>query len=199
MKLSLICPTLGRNSLLPLLKTVVKQLKPGDEFIIVADGPISPEATELLTLTPKVCPQVKFIPLPVRIGDYGCTPCDLAIGLAEGDAVFFIGDDDRVADNAFETIRRALIAQPDRPHLFSMYHTNRVLGRTLASCQVSGQQIVIPRDMSKMPKMADVSEDQWLVSDWVFITKVHEAWDRTTVFHDDIIAYLDKQNFGKMV
>lgn len=196
MRLSLICPTIGRP-MMKLLQRVIPQLKSGDEFIVVADGPIPTEADKLLKLTSLAVPQVIYLPLPICIGDYGCTPCDMAIGIAKGDAVFFIGDDDLVTPGAFSAIRAKLARNPDVPHLFSMLHSGRTLGHTLALCNVSGQQIVIPRDMSKMPSMADVSPDQLLVSDWVFITKVHEAWDSKTMFHDFVIAHLEKQNYGK--
>jgi len=199
-RLSLICPTIGRTSLGKVFDSVVPQLKRGDEFIIVGDGPLPDEATKLILQYVTGLPRlVRYVELPYRVGDFGCTPCDVGIKKASGDAVFFIGDDDTCVDGAFEIIRKAFDQQPNVPHLFAMYHTTRVLSNTLAGCNVSGQQIVIPRDMSRMPLMADVDPAQIAVSDWVFITKVHEAWDERTVFHDDLIAVLTGQNHGNFL
>jgi glycosyltransferase involved in cell wall biosynthesis len=197
-RLSLICPTIGRTTLLVLSETVIPELVYGvDEFIVVADGPIPEQAETLLKeLATRHPGMVRFIQLETRVGDFGCTPCDVGIEAAKGDAVFFIGDDDRVVPGAFAAIRKAVDEFPNVPHLFSMQHQLGLLGNSLACCSVSSQQLVVPRDMSRMPKMSDVSKDDWPISDWVFIDKVHRAWDATTMFHPEVIAILEAQHHG---
>lgn len=194
--LTLICPTIGRTTIGRTIESVIPQLGPRDEFIIVLDGPAPPAVASLIIETAAVIPQVTARQLSRRVGDFGCTPCDVGIRLASGDAVFFIGDDDYLAPDAFENVRRAVAAEPGMPHVFAMMHTGRKLSGTTEVCQVSGQQIVVPRDMGKMPEMASCPEEALGYSDAVFIEKVRGAWGGV-VFHDEVIATLPRQNSGR--
>jgi hypothetical protein len=161
---------------------------PGDEVIVVGDGP-QPEARVIS----RQFTQVIYLETPEKIGDYGCTPCDLGIAQATGDAVFFIGDDDVCTKGAFDVIRRAVAADPDKPHAFGRRHGTRDFKPYLAISNISGQQIVVPRDMTKMPRMADVPMGEWNISDWSFIQRVHANWGQTTVLHNDVIAVLQPE------
>ena len=191
MKLTLITPTFGRSTIGQLIAEVVPQLKSGDEFILVGDGPV-PLAREAARLVPAVT----YMETPERTGDYGATPIDYAIERAKGDFIFFVGDDDLPTPHAFEIIRAAVKAKPNLPHVFSMLHSGKVLRGSVAVCRVSGQQIVIPRDTAKMPKYAGYAKKDEPVSDWVFIDRVVKAWG-SVVFHDEIICELQRQNFGR--
>ena len=194
-RLSLICPTIGRGTLSQLVDSVRSQMHPGDEFIIVGDGP----QPGINAAGLNAMPGVRYVETPTRTGDFGCTPCDYGIEIATGDLVFFIGDDDVCPEGAFDAIHKGVESDPDVPHIFSMMHTGRKLGNSINCCYVSGQQIVVPRDMSKMPRMADCDPGQIAVSDWVFIDKVHRAWNMRTLFHQEIIAILYNQNNGRML
>jgi hypothetical protein len=185
----MISPTFGRTTILDLALTTVPQLRDGDEFILVGDGPVS-RAEELS----KLISRVTYMHTPERKGDYGCTPCDYAIERAKGDLVCFMGDDDLPTEHAFEIIRRK--AKLDLPNVFSMLHTGRILRGTTKVCQVSGQQLVIPRDMVKMPKYTACPAKDILISDWVFINACVQAWGKV-VFHDEIICVLEAQHFGR--
>jgi len=188
---------MGRTTLQYLFDSVIPQLKLGDEFILVGDGPLPDEATALIATYVTALPRlVRYIELPERVGDFGCTPCDAGIKAATGDAIFVIGDDDTIEPEAFATIKAALIKEPMVPHLFAMNHTTSVLKGTLQCGLVSSQQIVVPRDMTKMPLMADVKPEEWHVSDHVWMMKVHLAWNERTMFHDEIISTLTSQNRG---
>jgi glycosyl transferase family 2 len=189
-RLTLICPTIGRSTLHGLLARVTSMMTENDEFIVVADGPCG--VAELCALFP----QVRYIELPARVGDFGCTPCDVGIEAATGDYVFFTGDDDVPADNVFTVVRNGLAGS--LPHVFAMMHSGRILANSVACCAVSGQQIVVPRDMSRMPKMAEVQPGQWNISDWVFIDKVVRAWNFQVVFRNEIINTLHRQQNGAM-
>ena len=190
-KLTLIIPTLGRSTLSRAVRSATRYMGPDDQVIVVGDGPlgIGDQVAEDGGL---------YVEIPVRVGDYGCTPCDLAMNIASGDYVFFLGDDDLCVGDAFDIIREAVEEKPGVPHLFSMLHTGVRLGGTLECSRVSGQQIVVPRDMTRMPKMADCPPNALGVSDWVFIVKVCKEWGKV-VFHDDIIAILPVMNQGKML
>ena len=141
-------------------------------------------------------PQIIYHELLEKIGDIGCTPCDIGIEKATGDVVFFIGDDDICTEQAFDIIRTGIKNDLTVPHVFAMLHTGHRLAGTIEVGRVSGQQIVVPRDMSKMPKMAACPSKDLQVSDAVFITAVVSSWG-TVKFHDGIIAILDRQNHGR--
>jgi hypothetical protein len=187
----MISPTFGRTTILDLALTTVPQLRDGDEFILVGDGPVS-RAEELS----KLISRVTYMHTPERKGDYGCTPWDYAIERAKGDYVWFMGDDDEPTEHAFEIIRKAVSEHPNVPHIFSMLHTGRILRGSAKSCEVSNQQFVVPRDMSKMPKYAACPLKDILISDWVFINACVQAWGKV-VFHDEIICVLEAQHFGR--
>jgi len=191
--LSLICPTIGRSSLAVLLLDVVKQLQPQDEFIVVGDGPLDPYITKLCGLYPTV----RYLETPTRVGDYGCTPCDLGIKEAKGDFLWFIGDDDSIPEGAVDSIRQRVV-HSSRPHIFAMQHTGRILSNSVQACEVSGQQIVVPNNKNRIPRMADFPPHLLGLSDWVFISKVIKEWEvEGFEYHPEIICVLPTMNQGK--
>jgi hypothetical protein len=188
--LTIICPTFGRTTLASTVRDIVAQMEPGDQFIVTADGP---------------CPAVKafveecegvlqYVDGPVRVGDYGCTPCDRGVKLARGSAIWFVGDDDRYPPGALTAIRNAVARQPDVVHIFSMMHTGRLLRGSIEPCQVSGQQAVVP-NRSDLPSMTLYPPNSVQVSDWFWIRNTIAVVGRH-MFHDDIVCILEKQNFG---
>jgi hypothetical protein len=141
---------------------------------------------------------IRYLELPERVGDYGCSACDYGIAHARGDYVFFNGDDDITHHEAFNIIREGVKIDPGVPHLFAMEHTGRILKNSLNCGEVSGQQIVVPRDTAKMPKMADFPPYQVAISDYYFIKHVEAAWGKI-VIHDQVIATLPVMNQGRML
>lgn len=187
-----ISPTFGRTTIADLATAIVPQLKTGDEFILVGDGPV-PLAEEVA----RMVPGVTYMHTPERKGDYGCTPWDYAIERANGDYIWFMGDDDLPTEHAFEIIRGKLSQDPlkNSMHVFAMLHTGRILKRTIAMCQVSNQQVVVPRHLAQQTKYAECPQKDILISDWVWIDKVANKVD-DIFYHDEIICVLMKQNFG---
>ncbi len=188
-----ISPTFGRTTIADLAAAIVPQLKEGDQFILVGDGPV-PLAEEVARLVPGVT----YMHTPEKKGDYGCTPWDYAIERATGDFIWFMGDDDLPTGHAFEIIRKGVQENLTLPHIFAMLHTGRILKRTHAVCNVSNQQFVVPRDMTKMPRYTACPAKDILTSDWFFIDQCVRAWG-DVVYHDEIICVLEKQNFGRSV
>jgi len=197
-RISVIIPTIWRSTLNRAVKSAVQEARKGDQIIIVGDG--LGLWDDPLWDSPRPAPGVLIIveSLPERVGDYGCSACDHGIEIASGDYVFFLGDDDYLAPGAFDTIRRGIAEEPGVPHLFAMQHGYRILEGSLECGEVSGQQIVVPRDMAKMPKMRDFAPGELMVSDWSFIKRVEEAWGKI-VMHDEVIAILPKMNQGRML
>ena len=204
--ITLICPTIGRSSLSGLVESVAGEMKAGDQFIIASDGPfITPPLFNLdLVAWPAASSTwdrgIRITESAERKGDFGCTPIMEALrsGMVMGDVVGFIGDDDLLPIGAFEKIRTGVMKHPGVPIIFSMLHQGRLLSNSLEHAQVSGQQLVVPYDMTRMPDMADCPPHLMHSSDWVFIKKVHEAWGCQTAFEDAIICTLPRQNHGRM-
>ncbi len=196
-KLSLIIPTIGRSTLTRAIESAINQLHEEDEIIVIGDG--GEVIPGRLQCEPYLNRKLVYAELPQIVGDYGCSGCDLGISIAKGTHCFFLGDDDLSAEGAFDIIHEGLKDRPELPHLFAMIHCGRRLGNILQACMVSGQQIVVPRNLEKLPKMA--SEDvhyHMATSDWHFIMRVNAAFG-TTVFHDGIIAILEQQNNGRFM
>jgi hypothetical protein len=114
----------------------------------------------------------------------------------------FLGDDNQLASRALEIVRKGVAEKPDRPHIFAMMHTGRMLADSRSCGGVDNQQFVVPNlrsgpadELSGLPRMADCPREQWLTSDWVFIDKTVKQFGGV-VYHPDVIAILIKQNFG---
>src|SRR2546423_1592900 len=83
---SVIVPTSGRSTLLGTLESIVSQLEPGDEVIVVRDG----------------------------AGDWGHSARNAAMPRAKGTHLLFQDDDDQYANGALAEMRRFAREQPDR-------------------------------------------------------------------------------------
>jgi hypothetical protein len=201
--LTLICPTIDRTSLKLVLDRVQPQLRRGDEFIVVGDGPC-PRARAWC----KGRTRVRYIELPSRVGDYGCTPCDVAMKEAKGDYIFLTGDDDMPTEDAFKKVREGVKDDdPKRPalHIFAMWHggvnngQGAILGGSLNVGFVSGQQIVFHNNPDMIVRMAAFDEfagDRY--SDWDFIMRMVDKYGPARgVFHHEVINCLTSQNLGK--
>ena len=190
--ITVITPTFGRSTILDCIANVVPQLREGDEYIIVGDGPV--KLGELI----RSFPQVRYMETPVHAGDFGCTPWDYGIERAEGDYIMFLGDDNLLSLNALELVRAGVQQRrPELPHLFAMMHTGKVLADSRACGRVDNQQFVIP-NVEGLPRMKDCPPEDILISDWHFIDRTIKHFGGV-VYHPDIIAILKQQNFGAML
>jgi glycosyltransferase involved in cell wall biosynthesis len=187
--ITIITPTFGRKSILSAIESVYPQLQEGDEYIIVGDGPV-PFARVVCAAIPRL----RYLETPEHTGDFGCTPCDYAIPRATGKFIMFLGDDDRLTADALALVRAGVRRGPLSPHIFSMWHTGRLLHDSVECGHVSGQQIVLPNRYG-IPKMARFEANKLLVSDWVFIQNVIRVFG-DPVYHAGVVCVLDRQNFG---
>lgn len=144
--LSVITPTIGRESLRTMLQALLPQFGPGDEVLVVGDGP-QPRAREIVASFPKTRPAGPIFYLeqgPIR--NYGNPQRNMAATLAVGNYLVFIDDDDVPLPNCLDAIRRAASEVPGRPFMFRMYHGQMVLWKDMAvrGGNVSGQMFVPP-------------------------------------------------------
>lgn len=119
---SLLLPTIGRDSLEATLRSVQEQLAAGDEVLLLSDGPVA-ETTRSLW---------KRFALPGRLievpggphGDWGHTPRNHALPLARCPYVMHLDDDDRLAPGALAAVRRAILADPGACFVFRMQYAD---------------------------------------------------------------------------
>lgn len=116
--LSLIIPTIGRPTLARCLLSVRDQdWRPGDEILLVGDGPqpVARAFWEQLDLPGR------FVEVPGPYHDWGHTPRNRAIPQARGEYLMALDDDDELTPGAVAVVRAALAENPGRPHLFRMH------------------------------------------------------------------------------
>lgn len=146
--ISVITPTIGRASLKDMLDLLLPQLEPGDECLIIGDGP-QPNAKAIVDClaNPAV---VYFEHGP--IWNYGNPQRNLAIARAKGKFLHFVDDDDRPIPGGIALMKNAIARVPDKPHMFKMHHKDRILwGNTaIAMGNISGQMFVPPNTPDRL-------------------------------------------------
>lgn len=117
-RLSIVVPTIGRESLREMLEsTVAAGTVAMDEVLVVGDGP-QPVAE-------KICAEfsgrlsVRYLATR-KTGIFGAHQRNIGLGIATGTHALFMDDDDRYKPGALRVVREALAQAPDRPHLFRM-------------------------------------------------------------------------------
>jgi len=188
-KLTVMIPTFGRHSVVRVVKEALAQFDAPDQVIVTTDGPVS-----WLTADYFHDPRVIVHSLYQRVGDFGCTPLDAATPLATGQFIWYMGDDDFIPEGAIAAIKKGVLQDLYKPHIFAMFHTNRILSHSIDLCQVSGQQIVVPNMGKLLPRWQDFTGDVH-VSDWDWIDRVAKAFGGV-VYHHEMVCILKKQNFG---
>lgn len=114
---SLIIPTIGRETLRGTLQSLVSQpWQPGDEIIVVGDGPQS-NARGIWSEFKLKLPG-RFIETSAPANDWGGTPRNFAMGQASGSHLAALDDDDVWTPTALTSIRQAIVEHPDQPHMF---------------------------------------------------------------------------------
>jgi glycosyltransferase involved in cell wall biosynthesis len=157
---SIIVPTTGRPSLPQTLASIVEQLEPGDEVLVVRDDS----------------------------GDFGDTPRNEAMPRARGTHLLFMDDDDQYARGALATIRRFAEDHPGRIGIFRMrFDHGLVLWRrpALEYGNVSTQLIVVPNVPGKLARWERRGD---VIGDYVFITETAKLQGEP-IFRDEITVY----------
>jgi glycosyltransferase involved in cell wall biosynthesis len=193
--LSIIVPTIGRPSLADALASIAAQSLGSDgEVICVADG-IYPQ---LARLWGEAGLRGRYLETPGRSGDFGGTPRNLAMPLAQGDWLLFLDDDDIYLPGALEVIRSVLAAGPRRPHLFRMRHYPSDGGilwrkRTVEFGNVSTQMIAVPNDPGRLGSWGDKKG-----SDFAFITSTLAHYAEGPVWRDEVIAEWNHKHAARL-
>ena len=158
---SVIVPTAGRATLLGSLESIVGQLEPGDEVIVLRDSS----------------------------GDWGHSARNDAMARAKGTHLLFQDDDDQYANGAIAEMRGFAREQPDRIGIFRMrYLDGRLLWADpeLRYKNVSTQTFLIPNVPGKLGRWeSDGKRD----GDYVFIEET-VALQGDPVFCDHVVTYV---------
>ncbi|AMV30049.1 Glycosyl transferase family 2 [Gemmata sp. SH-PL17] len=118
-RLSLVIATVARPTLARTLRSLRGQLwEPGDEVLVVGDGP-HPVAAELLAQTGL---PGKYLENPTTRGMWGHHARNWVLDSrqASGTHVMALDDDDEYTPGAIARVRARLRTNPDRPHIFRM-------------------------------------------------------------------------------
>jgi glycosyltransferase involved in cell wall biosynthesis len=166
--ITVIVATAGRPTLRRTLRSIVGQLRPGDELMIVRDDS----------------------------GDAGDTARMDAMPRARGTHLAFIDDDDVYAPDAFEKMRRFAREQPDRIGIFKMKHpvgtTHWREGEpVLRYANVSTQTFFVPNIPGKLGRWQAGRPRPGggeYAGDYVFITETVELQGEP-VFIDEVTVY----------
>lgn len=181
--LSIIIPTIGRPTLLTLLRELVPQLMADDDVFVVGDGD-QPEARKV----------VVGMDARVHYREVGPTRCwghpqrNWAMSLARGSHLMSLDDDDALKPDALGVVRRVVAECPAVPVVFRMQHGSFHLWRekTLTCGNVSTQMFVVPNNKAQLGQWGHRYE-----GDYDFIRSTCERYagkERAIVWREEVIA-----------
>src|SRR5262249_55851369 len=130
-----------------------------------------------------------YLEVPGPSRDWGHTPRNLAMPLAQGAWLLFLDDDDAYVPGALALLRSALAENPARPHLFRMHlvpdDVTLWQRREVVEGNVSTQMIVVP---------AGGPRGRWgkrYAGDFDFIRSTLALWpEGSLVWREEVIAHI---------
>mgnify|MGYP001557778839 CR=1 FL=1 len=178
--ISIIIPTIGRQTLCNVLQSLVGQVIEGDEIMVVQDG-IENRAFVDTVVRSYDLPITHCICGPTH--SYGNAQRNFGISIAQGDYLSFMDDDDVYTPDALSIIRENVGSVPI---LFRMqYHDGRYLWTDpiLRMGNVGTPMIVVPNVQDKIGQFTGMYE-----GDWYFIDETVKLWDGAVDWCEDVIA-----------
>jgi glycosyltransferase involved in cell wall biosynthesis len=150
--LSVIIPTIGRDSLATLLAGLVLQLEEQDEVIVVSDGPLVP----MRRAAWPVDPRIKYVE-GEKTCRWGNAQRNAGIQAAKGTHLLFLDDDDEVLPEYLKTGRSAALESPDRIILFKTRHHGGTIWKLpeVREANVSTQMFLIPNVPGRLGLWSD--------------------------------------------
>jgi len=186
MKLSIIIPTVGRDSLQATLESVVSQthrVGPDADEVLVIGGPGA-------AVAPYADAGCRHLPCPPG-GDWGCVERTKGIAAATGTHLAFIDDDDVWVPGARLALAHAMADWPDRLALFRMrYRKDGAIlwdKPVLRVGNVSTQMILVPNDPARLGRWTTRRE-----GDFDFISSCQ--WpEQAIAWYDNVIAEIGRR------
>lgn len=184
---SVIIPTIGRETLRRTLESALCQHERPDEVLVVADGPRPDARAAALEFG------AAYLETPPT-GQWGHEQRNLGMAAAKGDYLSFMDDDDVYLPGAFEAMRRRARESPGRPIIFQMLHRGETLWRRpeIAYRNVSTQMFLFPNVPGRLARWAsnpDTPDGRG--GDFCFARDTARLWPAGHVlFRKDYIAQL---------
>jgi hypothetical protein len=180
--LTVLIATIGKAGLRKCLHSLKSQdWLPGDEVLVVSDGPSLARECFRLTGLPG-----RAIEIDGPNRDWGHTPRNQCMKLAQGDFILHMDDDDMYYPWSFRQMRETLAKNPKSPHMFRLRYKggNHVLWTQpmVAYGNVSTQLIVHPNN-GKWGKW-----QPWYGGDFDFIRKTEMLNVNPFVWVDQVIC-----------
>jgi glycosyltransferase involved in cell wall biosynthesis len=178
-RLSVIVPTIGRETLAATLASAAAQLEGGDEVVVVGDG-LQPRARALFEAGRTLGPQWRYVEHGSP-DEFGNAQRNAGIRLASGHYLLFIDDDDIYADGALAAVRAAIAAAPGRSFVFKMDNYGDLLWRLprFTYGDVGTPMFVCPNLRGALP--------HWTGSDYDWATAV-AARHGEPVWREELVA-----------
>jgi len=186
---SLLIPTAGRPELECALSSIVLQLAPEDEVIVIGDTLDDP-LLHSQAIVESFGPQFRWIEHKDEEHTFGHRQLNAGIAAARGDYIHCQDDDDIWSDDALPSMRRAALQFPGRPFLFrfiSRHHGQPFWDRygLLAQDHVGGHCLVTPNTTGKVGKWSDRYQGDF---DFVLDTVTLQGGIDNVIWRDEIIA-----------
>lgn len=194
-RLSVVVPTIGRDTLKRTLLSLRPQLHPGDEVVVIADGPSARAVAREATCT---------LGLPLVLADTPPTRCwgnaqrDLGMRLARGTHLLFIDDDDEYEPGALDVVRRELEKNSECAHIFRMrFGPGHPAGQTtpptvlwrdqvLRAQNIGTPMVALPNRPALLPAWTDGDAGDFF-SDFLFLRRAIPRFG-APVWNEDVIA-----------
>lgn len=196
--LTVIIPTVGRESLLNTLASIRRQeIGSGDMILLVVDGPQYEETTRKLVDLSTIRDRIKVDLMVLGDGphnNYGHTARNRAMQGVTGDYLLFIDDDDEYLPNALRTVRAAIREKPGCMFLFRMYFSRKHFiiwtRKDLSYGNISTQMVVVPN----IPEKLGVWEETRYEGDLFFIQRTADKFkEEEVIFREEMICYYDSR------
>lgn len=189
---SIVIPTIGRDTLPRTIESIRSNAQSGKsaEIIVVADthGPLRSDVRSLAKRYGAAYHEVD-----AGFHDWGSPQLQHGYGVATGDFIQNMGDDDVMEPFAFETMKRAIDSLDAMvPLMFrTVLHPSPVRGNTvpvvlwhhpeLVDKAITGQCFVIPNDEAKIGSWS-------ILVDFGFITDTVRLWDGRVEWRTEVIS-----------
>lgn len=181
-----ITPTISRPTLRKALTSA--RLMPGDEWIVVGDGPQS--GAERVVESLAIIPYLHYIEGPLT-RNKGNEQRDLGMSLSDKDYFLFMDDDDEFVPGAIPIVRRHLReAHGLHPMIFRMWHNGHVIwtSRMIEPGNVGGSMFCIPNIPGRLGRWSGWPNPQ--TSDLEFLNDTLRYWDARNdlIWSGDVIV-----------
>lgn len=189
--LTIVVPTIGRDSLQNTLDSIKSQIRQFDQVFVVADGTF-PHSQDLVR---KYGIQFGYFNIPDGPhNDWGARARNYGMSFAKKAYISFMDDDDEYLPGAFEAIKNAVHEFPGQPFMFRMKHGDRTIwnSKEIKMNNVSSQMVVVPNDQGRLGQFTDRYE-----GDFDFIRSTADLYfpdQNPYIWREETIAVLFKAN-----